>query len=160
MKALLLACLLLAAPGVRAQDAPADPPLAPVRLGYAFDRPDILLRQRIFGLAHGVHLLLSACHDKNENADAAQQAYATWHERQRETIGAVLTALAAHHFDAQAARAQWRDVARTLGLRETVYPSLGAVSLQEACATLPAALVQERYDFASQIDARHDDARR
>ena len=90
MKALLLACLLLAAPGVRAQDAPADPPLAPVRLGYAFDRPDILLRQRIFGLAHGVHLLLSACHDKNENADAAQQAYATWHERQRETIGAVL----------------------------------------------------------------------
>jgi len=159
VKAPLLAGLLLTGSGLHAQEAPVADPMIPVRHGYAFDRPELLQQQRIFGLAHGVHLLLSACHDKNENADAAQRAYASWHERQREAIGAVRAALAAHHFGAQAGQAQWQDVARALGLRETVYPSLGAISLQEACATLPAALAQERYDFAAQLDTPRDAAR-
>jgi hypothetical protein len=120
-------------------------------IGYAFDNPDLLLRQRIFGLAHGVHLLLSACLDKNENAEAAQLAYDVWHAAQERELDGVRGELAVHHFGAQAERAHWQDVARVLGLRETIYPSLGSISLPDACATLPQALMQPRYDFVEQL---------
>lgn len=160
MKRLWLA-LLLAVPPVQAEEAvPAGESLVPVRLGYAFDNPDILLRQRIFGLAHGVHMLLSACLDKNENAAAAQQAYDAWHTAQEKVIEGVRGMLAAHHFGNEAERAHWQDIARVLGLKETIYPSLGGVSLQEACATLPQALAQPRYDFAAQLESTNDLATR
>ena len=114
----LLGGLLLAGGSVRAQDGlPAAEPLSPLHLGYAFERPDLLLQQRIFGLAHGVHLLLSGCLDKNENAVAAQQAYDTWHAAQREALDAVRITLAAHHYGDQAGRAQWQDIARVIGLK-------------------------------------------
>ncbi len=156
----LLGGLLLAGGSVRAQDGlPAAEPLSPLHLGYAFERPDLLLQQRIFGLAHGVHLLLSGCLDKNENAVAAQQAYDAWHAAQREALDAVRITLAAHHYGDQAGRAQWQDIARVIGLKETIYPSLGAIPLSEACATLPEALSQPRYDFAAQLEMIHDVSR-
>lgn len=159
MKYWLLAWALCAAPvlaaGPDALPAEAAGPLreppTPVRLGYAFEDGDILLRQRIFGLAHGVHLLLSACLDKNENAEQAQQAYDAWHAAQGPAIEAARLALAGHHFGPQADRTRWQDVARVLGLKETIYPALRAVSLREACATLPLALAQPTYDFARQL---------
>ena len=157
---MLLAGLLLATGSARAQDGPAaTEPLTPRQMGYVFDRPELLLQQRIFGLAHGVHLLLSGCLDKNENAAAVQQAYDAWHAGQRDVLESVRVALAAHHFGEQASRVQWQDVARALGLKETIYPSLGTVTLQEACATLPEALTQSRYDFAAQLETIHDPAR-
>lgn len=154
MRAVLLA-LLLAASCVQAEESAAAP-LVPVRLGYAFDDANILLRQRIFGLAHGVHLLLSGCLDKEAHAAAAQQAYETWHAAQRAAIDQVRRAVAAYHFGPQAERAQWQDIATALGLKETIYPALGAIPLAEACATLPQALAQPRYDFATQIDPAHE----
>lgn len=148
----LLLVLLLAATCVRAEEsAPVAEPLVPLNFGYTFDRPEILLRQRIFGLAHGVHLLLSACLDKNENVEAAQQAYDAWHATQEKLLDDVRGELAVHHYGGQAPRVHWQDVARVLGLRETVYPSLGDTPLQEACATLPQALMQPRYDFVEQL---------
>lgn len=160
MKRLLLA-LLLAVPPVQAEEAgPVQQALTPVRLGYAFEDTDVLLRQRIFGLAHGVHLLLSACLDKNENAEAAQQAYEAWHTAQEKVLEGVRGMLAVHHFGNEAERAHWQDVARVLGLKETIYPSLGGASLQEACATLPQALTQPRYDFAAQLESTNDLATR
>lgn len=125
--------------------------LVPVRHGYAFDQPDILLRQRLFGLAHGVHLLLSACLDKRLNVQAAEQAYEHWHTVQEPAIEALRNTLAEHHFGAQAPRAGWQDIARVLGLKETIYPALGAVGLKEACATLPLALTRPAYDFVTQL---------
>ncbi|MEW6513639.1 MAG: hypothetical protein AB1443_06535 [Pseudomonadota bacterium] len=152
MRFLWLVLSLLATSGARAEaEAPPPEPLTPVSFGYGFDNPDILLRQRIFGIAHGVHLLLSACLDKNENAEAVQQSYDAWHATQEKVLEEVREQLAAYHFGAQAPRAHWQDVARVLGLKETVYPSLGEVSLPEACATLPQALAQSRYDFAEQL---------
>lgn len=160
MKRLVLA-LLLAASLAQAEEAtPAGEPLAPAKRGYAFADPDLLLRQRIFGLAHGVHLLLSGCLDKEAHAEAAQAAYETWHAAQRGAIEAVRIVLAAHHFGPQAAQAQWQDIARALGLKETIYPSLGTLTLQEACTTLPQALTQPRYDFATQLERIDDTARR
>jgi hypothetical protein len=163
VKRLLFVLSLLAATGARAEaeaEASMPEPLMPVSIGYGFDTPDILLRQRIFGLAHGVHLLLSACLDKNENADAAQQAYDAWHAAQEKALDGVCGMLAEHHFGAQASRAHWQDVARALGLKETVYPSLGEIPLQEACATLPQALAHSRYDFAAQLQLANDPAPR
>ncbi|MFN4148783.1 MAG: hypothetical protein ACK4E4_04450, partial [Rhodocyclaceae bacterium] len=110
------------------------------------------------GLAHGVHLLLSACLDKNENAAAVQRAYEAWHATQGPAIEALRAALAEHHFGARAASAGWQDIARALGLKETIYPALGTVGLTEACATFPEALARPAYDFATQLE--HIDAAR
>ncbi len=126
--------------------------LVPLHVGYSFEQPGVLLRQRIFGLAHGVHLLVSSCLDQSEHAVATQAAYDTWHAQQDAAIATVRNALAEYHFGATAARAQWQDIAQALGLKETVYPSLGTISLQDACATLPQALLQARYDFTAQLD--------
>lgn len=156
----LLACLLLAGGSVGAEEGvPAAEAVAPRTAGYAFERPDVLLRQRIFGLAHGVHLLLSGCLDKDANAEVVQQAYDAWHALQRDSLEAVRVMLAEHHFGARATEAHWQDIARALGLKETIYPSLGTVSLQEACATLPQALTQPRYDFAKQLEKNDESAR-
>jgi hypothetical protein len=159
LRSLALVWLLLAGSCAFAEDTPPpdnDERLVPQHVGYTFEQPEILLRQRIFGLAHGVHLLVSSCLDKSEHAAATQQAYDTWYAQQHEAITTVRTALAEHYFGTAAARADWQDIARVLGLKETVYPSLGAVSLQEACATLPQALTQARYDFTAQLELAND----
>ncbi len=135
---------------------PSLPSIEPVRHGYAFDDPDLLLRQQIFGLAHSIHLLLSACLDKAEDPDAVQQAYATWHPAQESAIEASYRSLAAHHYGALAERATWQDVARLFKLKETIYPSLGSINLQDACASFPEALRQPRYDFAAQLEKSND----
>jgi hypothetical protein len=150
VKRWLWAGLFVALPVVAQEAAPT-----PVRFGYAVEDTDVLLRQRLFGLAHGVHLLLSACLDKNENAAAVQRAYEAWHAAQAPAIEAIRVALAEHHFGVQASRAGWQDIARVLGLKETIYPALGTVSLEEACATLPAALSRPAYDFATQLGMTH-----
>lgn len=160
MKYWLLALpLLAAAPALAGEPESAEPPLTPVKPGYAADNPGILLRQRIFGLAHGVHLLLSGCLDKEANAEVVQPAYDAWHALQRDSLEAVRVMLAEHHFGPRAAEAHWQDIARALGLKETIYPSLGTVSLQEACASLPQALTQPRYDFATQLEMTDDSAK-
>lgn len=150
-----LAWLLLVGTSAFAEDSTplaSDERPAPQRIGYTFDRPEILMRQHIFGLAHGVHLLVSSCLDKSEYAAVTQAAYDTWYEQQHEAIATVRTTLAEHHFGPAAARADWQDIARVLGLKETIYPSLGVVSLQDACASLPQALAQARYDFTAQLE--------
>lgn len=156
------AVLALACVGAWAEESVpvSDERLVPQHVGYSFEQPGILLRQRIFGLAHGVHLLVSSCLDQSEYAVATQAAYDTWHAQQHAAIATVRNALAEHHFGTAAARAQWQNIAQALGLKETVYPSLGAVSLQEACATLPQALTQARYDFTTQLDLADDTATR
>jgi hypothetical protein len=64
-----LACLLCALlpPAARAADTPPGVApaagLTPERTGYAVDQPEMLLRQRLFGRAHGLSLLAAACLD-------------------------------------------------------------------------------------------------
>jgi hypothetical protein len=150
--------LALACVGAWAEESGpvSDERPAPQHVGFTFEHPEILLRQRIFGLAHGVHLLVSSCLDQSEYAAATQAAYDVWYAQQHEAIATVRIALAEHHFGTAAARAHWQDIARALGLKETIYPSLGAVSLQEACATLPQALTQARYNFTAQLNLADD----
>ena len=150
---LLLAALLTAAQAEDApqaeQMAPAKPALEvpPQRMGYDFDHPEILIRQRLFGLAHGLSMLAAACLDLPEHSTPIQNAYAVWHAEQARAIETLVLDLARHYFGPRAAEARWQDLARALNLNDSIHPSLGAVSLQDACASLPEAIARPRYRF-------------
>jgi len=123
------------------------PALQALRQGYDFDTPAILVRQRLFGLAHGLSLLAGACLDVPEQAASAQEAYATWHARQASTIRAMSETLATYYFGVRAGEATWSDLARALNLRQDIREALGEVRLDDACQTLPTVLVGPRYAF-------------
>ncbi len=76
-----------------------------------------------------------------------QDAYAAWHATQAGTIKAMAQDLARYYFGPRADEARWQDLARALNLNDSIQPSLGSVSLQDACASLPAALARPRYEF-------------
>ena len=149
---LLLASLVAPA---AAQDAagaadaatPVVAVLKPLHKGYAFEQPEILVRQRLFGLAHGLSLLAAACLDVAEQSGSAQEAYAAWHVKQAETITTVVNDLARYYFGDRAGEAAWTDISRALALKEDIREALGDVRLEEACATLPTAIVRPRYEF-------------
>ena len=128
------------------QDADYLPPKrVAARSGYAMDRPEILLRQRLFGLAHGATLLATGCQKLPDHADASKKAYVDWHRRQKATIKILIRDLAHYHFDSGPGRVQWMDLAQTLGLKDSIAPALREVSLEDACATFPQALASPRY---------------
>lgn len=118
------------------------------RLGYAFDRPQILLRQRLFGLAHGASLLASACLERADQA--ATTAYEQWRIGQETTINRLSGDLARWYFGPRASEAGWSDVARAIGLRDQLEPR-SETELADACTSLPAALTNPRYDLATLI---------
>lgn len=131
-----------------AASAPAPALAAPAgRTGYAFDNPDILIRQRLFGLAHGLSLLAAACLDQPQHATAIENAYAAWHAGQAGTIEILVHDLAAWYFGPRAGEAQWPDLAHALGLAESIQPALGQVALDDACASLPEAIARPRYQL-------------
>lgn len=120
------------------------------RLGYEFDRPHILLRQQLFGLAHGASLLAAACLERADQK--AADAYALWHEAQEPVIRRIAADLADWHFGARAGEAGWNDIVRAIGLRDALPPRPEA-DLADACATLPEALPQARYDLRALLNA-------
>jgi len=130
--------------------------------GYAFGQPELLIRQRLFGLAHGLSLLAAACLDLPEHSGPIENAYAAWHARQGKTIETVAHDLSIHYFGPRAGEANWQDLARALNLNESIQPALREVSLEDACATLPAAIVRPRYEFdklLAEVDSRGELAR-
>ena len=146
----MLACLLcaLASGAVRAQAPPGAAPAAGLtseRKGYAVDQPEILLRQRLFGRAHGLSLLTAACLDLPAYSKAVQDAYATWHVQQSDTIEIIVRDLAGYYFGSRANEAQWFDLSRAMNLPDNIQPALGEVTLHAACASLPEAIPRQRY---------------
>lgn len=166
----LFACILYAAllGSAQAEDAPqamapaATPPaleVMPGRLGYAVDRPPILVRQRLFGRAHGLSLLAAACLDLPEYSTPIQDAYAAWHVKQRKTIETIVHDLAQYYFGPRAAEAQWPDLSRALNLPDSIEPALAEVTLHAACASLPAAIVRPRYELDRMLKEGMDPVR-
>lgn len=149
---LLLAILLGPAlaqtvPSGTADSASAPTALNPLHHGYAFDQPEILIRQRLFGLAHGLSLLAAACLDVPEQSGATQEAYAAWHEKQAQTIDAMVRDLARHYFGVRSEEATWADLVSALNLKNRIQDALGAVALEAACASLPTAIARPRYQL-------------
>lgn len=146
LRGLLLGLTLgsLALPGLAAEPEA----LQRLRHGYAFDQPEVLVRQQMFGLAHGVSLLAASCIELPQHAIAVENAYALWHRGQLEAIDDIVHALAEHYFGPRAGEAEWIDLVRALNLKNSIEDVLGQVSLDAACASLPQALTQDRYDLA------------
>lgn len=134
-----------AAPLPAAQPAPARQELVPRYSGYAFDQPDVLIRQRLFGLAHGVSLLAAACLDLPEHSAPIQEAYAAWHAQQRAAIETIVVDLSRYYFGPRAEEAEWPDLSRALNLANSIQPALSEVTLHAACASLPVAIGRPRY---------------
>lgn len=150
----ILTALLLAsaqaeqgAPRELPAPAPAALEIRPDHLGYAFDQPEILLRQRLFGLAHALSLLAASCLDLPGQSVPIQDAYAAWHVRQAATIEVLVHDLAAYYFGPRVGEARWPDLVRALNLTDSIQPALGPVTLEDACASLPAAIVRPRYEL-------------
>lgn len=134
-----------APPAVEPATTAAAPQLKPERTGYATDQARILLRQRLFGRAHGLTLLTAACLDLPAYSKSVQDAYATWHAKQGSTIETIVQDLAAYYFGPRANEAQWSDLSRAMNLPDSIQPALGEVTLHAACASLPEAIPRQRY---------------
>ena len=159
MRRLLVGALCAAALGIaQAADAPpaaanaATPAETQARLtvlagrsGYAHDQPEILLRQRLFGLAHGLSLLAAACLDLPAHSEPIQDAYAGWHAKQAKAIETIVHDLADYYFGPRAGEARWPDLSRALNLIDNIQPALNEVTLHAACASLPEAIARPRY---------------
>ncbi len=117
------------------------------RMGYAFEQPEILIRQRLFGLAHGLSLLAAACLDLPAYSGPIQDAYAAWHAKQGKTIESIVHELAGYYFGSRADEAQWPDLSRALNLSDRIETALSEVTLHAACASLPEAIGRSRYEL-------------
>lgn len=126
------------------------------RAGYAFDKPDILLRQRLFGLVHGISLLTARCVAFPEQVKLVQPAFVAWHEKQANAVVQVMHDLAAYYFEAQASQATWADVAQALKLKTVIDQPLSEFELNAACASLPQALKSPRYDLTTLLAKQPD----
>ena len=118
------------------------------RNGYAFESPRVLAQQRLFGIAHGIGLLAAACRDVPASAQAAQDAYSAWRQRQQPAIDAAVGELSVYHFGAAV---EWPALVQKLRLRETLGYAPDSAELQAACATLPQALSKPRYDLVARF---------
>jgi hypothetical protein len=117
----------------------ADEPAVPQ--AYAFDRPELLAEQRIWGLAHGARLLALAC--AGAGKIAAAEAWVNWQERERPQILAAGRALGLHYFGREDAPPE--AISAMLGLQPAL--ALPPEELAPACATLAEALTQPRYEL-------------
>ncbi|MDD5250780.1 MAG: hypothetical protein PHY45_17515 [Rhodocyclaceae bacterium] len=124
-------------------------PAAPERSGYAFDYPRILAQQRIFGLAHGIALLAAACRAVPATAADSEAVYAAWRARQAPAIAAAAADLSVYYFDNESAA--WPALAQKMNLKDALDYAPDSAKLQAACATLPAALQQPRYDLGERL---------
>ncbi|MGE5467792.1 MAG: hypothetical protein ACM3Y9_10250 [Ignavibacteria bacterium] len=128
---------------VAAQPAPLE------REGYAFDAPRILAQQRLFGIAHGVALLATACRAVPETASAAEAAYALWRVREQAAIDAAAQDLGEYFFGNR--ETDWQTIARKMLLKESLDLPGDSEQLAAACASLPEALQQPRYELSERF---------
>jgi hypothetical protein len=125
-----------------------EPAAVPERGGYAFDYPRVLAQQRLFGIAHGIELLAGACRAELDG-EAIEAAYALWRVSQEAAISDATKDLGEYYFGDPAATSQ--VVTQKLALKDTLDLAPGSDELRAACASLPAALQQQRYDLAERF---------
>lgn len=146
---LALAGILCGALFAAHAETSAPPLVSNERQGYAFEFPRVLAEQRLFGVAHGVSLLATACLDSPAESEAASAAYTRWYEQQQTQIDMLKNELAEFYFGAHAPEASWEHVAEALKLRTSLGLAPDSKELQAACASFPNALRQPRYDLTA-----------
>lgn len=125
----------------------AEPRPRPGRRGYAFDRPRVLAQQAIFGIAHGVALLGRACALAPDSAPDTAAAYAAWNDKNQARIDSAARELAGYYFAPPLDGVRHLHLVQALGLKTDLGLSTDSPELQAACATLPQALQNPRYDL-------------
>lgn len=147
---ILLLAGLLAGPLAAAADEFVPLPLVAIeRQGYAFEYPRVLAQQRLFGIQHGVQLLVVACRALPAETETVEAAHVHWLEKQQPLIESMHAELAQYYFGPRADEATRRHIVRALNLRESLNLAPESAELKAACATLPAALALPRYDLGS-----------
>lgn len=147
-------------PAALRRPAPQALTIDPAKTGYAFAAPAVLVRQLVFGLAHGVTLLARACLDDQEEVRRPTQvAYEEWLMRHGARIIDAENALARYYFGDRAGDAGEDDIARALNLPAQLELRSRPQQLREACASFPEALAKQRYDL-DLVFATHRDEQR
>lgn len=121
--------------------APAAPFSKATPPEYAFDKPEVLTAQLLWGVAHGVRLLARACAESGKHA--AAEAWVDWREREQAQIMAAGRLLGQHYFGVEDLSPA--VISAALGLKPAL--DLSPEVLDPACDTLPKALAQARYDL-------------
>ena len=148
------ACAVMLATSFAAAETP------PVMRGYAFDQPLVLADQILWGVFSASRLLARQCAGAAHYA--AANAWVNWQERERDEVLAINSRLARYYFNSDAAPLDLLD--QVLRLQTSL--DLTTQQLQAACASLPQALAQPRYDLGRRRAAilegvgRHDRDRR
>jgi hypothetical protein len=109
---------------------------------YAFDIPEVLTAQLLWGVAHGVRLLARACAESGKHA--AAEAWVDWQEREQPQIMAARRVLGRHYFDVEDLSPA--VISGALGLKPAL--ELSPKVLGPACDSLAQALSQPRYDLS------------
>ena len=128
--------------------------LTPLQKGYAFDKPRVLVQQRLFGLAHGITLLASVCLEDGvatKGREVLLHAYAQWDQEQTAFLNELEHSLARYYFDARATEAKWPDIAVAIGLQQTLGLRGGSMEMMAACDSLPETLQRPRYNLRQQF---------
>jgi len=117
--------------------------------GYQFDSPEFLATQLTWGVAHGVRLLALACARAGKiGMSQAAETWVSWQEREQATILSMQDELGRFYFELEGLAPD--VIAAALGLKHAL--ALPEDELAPACASLPEALVQPRYDLKSRRD--------
>ena len=149
MRRLALAAVLCGALNAAGAETAAPPLVSIERQGYAFEYPRVLAEQRLFGIAHGVSMLAERCRSVEATAQASADAYARWYDQQRLQIEDLKNNLATFYYGPRASEATWPHLVAALNLREQIGLAADSEQLAAACASLPAALQQPRYDLSA-----------
>jgi hypothetical protein len=121
--------------------APAAPISKATPAEYAFDKPEVLTAQLIWGVAHGARLLALACAESGRHA--AAEAWIDWREREQPQIMAAGRLLGQHYFGVEDLSPA--VISAALGLKPAL--ELPPEVLGPACDSLAQALAQPRYDL-------------
>ena len=108
---------------------------------YAFDNPELVSTQRVFGVGNATILLGEACATFPE----AAASYAAWLTRNQATLTSMTDALAIHYRIPVADNDLRLHVAKAMHLKTVL--DLSAAKQDEVCPTLPATLALPSLDL-------------
>ena len=114
---------------------------------YAFDQPELVSAQRVFGVGNATTMLSEACHDFPE----ATAAYDVWLQKNQSTFQRLAVMLADYYrIDPMVPDLRQR-VAAAMHLKTAL--NLSSATLADACPSLPQTLASSHYDLEARYQA-------
>lgn len=114
---------------------------------YAFDQPDLVSAQRVFGVGNATIMLGEACHDFPE----ATAAYDHWLDQNQPTIERLTLMLADYYRIDPVVPGLRQRVAAAMHLKTSL--NLPSATLADACPSLPQTLASSHYDLEARYQA-------